>query len=81
MTAAGNFRVLQATPATAQAIGMAGTGGIARWLFPAESAYDAKPDDNGAAISSFNSPLGYMAVTLPPIGDDHRRLDDRRGER
>jgi hypothetical protein len=64
----GNFRVLQATPATAQAIGMAGAGGITRWLFPAESAHAAKPDDNGAAISSFNSPLGYMTVTLPPIG-------------
>ena len=60
---------------------MAGTGAIGRWLFPAASAYDAKLDDNGAAVSSFNSPAGYMTVTLPPIGDDHCRLDDRRRER
>ena len=53
---AGNFRVVQASPATAQAIGMAGTGAIGRWLFPAASAYAAKLDDNGAAVSSFNSP-------------------------
>jgi hypothetical protein len=63
----GNFRVLQATPATAQAIGMAGPGAIGRWLFPAESAYSATLADNGAAISSFNSPLSYMTVTLPPV--------------
>lgn len=63
----GSFRVLQATPATAQAIGMAGPSGIGRWRFPAASAYEAKPDDNGAAISSFNSPASYMTVTLPPI--------------
>ena len=64
----GNFRVLQASPATAQAIGMAGTGGIDRWLFPAVSAYIAKLGDNGAAVSSFNSPPAYMTVTLPSIG-------------
>jgi hypothetical protein len=64
----GNFRVLQASPATAQAIGMAGTGALGRWLFPAVSAYNAKLDDNGAAVSSFNSPAGFMTVTLPPIG-------------
>jgi hypothetical protein len=64
---AGNFRVLQASPATAQAIGMAGTGSIGRWRFPAVSAYHAKLDDNGTAISSFNSPTTYMAVTLPSV--------------
>ncbi len=64
---AGNFRVLQASPATAQAIGMAGTGAIGRWLFPAVSAYSAKLDDNGAAVSSFNSPASFMTVTLPPV--------------
>jgi hypothetical protein len=63
-----NFRVVQATPATAQAIGMAGPGALGRWLFPAASAYIAGLSDNGAAISSFNSPLTYMAVTLPPVG-------------
>lgn len=64
---AGNFRILQASPATAQAIGMAGAGAVDRWLFPAASAYAAKLDDNGAAISSFNSPASFMTVTLPPI--------------
>jgi hypothetical protein len=64
---AGNFRVLQASPATAQAIGMAGFGAISRWLFPAASAYAAKLGDNGAAVSSFNSSAGYMTVTLPPV--------------
>jgi hypothetical protein len=63
-----NFRVVQATPATAQAIGMAGPGALGRWLFPAASAYVAGLGDNGTAISSFNSPLSYMAVTLPPVG-------------
>jgi hypothetical protein len=63
-----NFRVVQATPATAQAIGMAGPGALGRWLFPAAGAYIAGLSDNGSAISSFNSPLTYMAVTLPPIG-------------
>ena len=64
----GNFRVVQATPATAQAIGMAGPGAIGRWLFPAASAYTATLADNGAAVSSFNSPMSFMAVTLPPVG-------------
>lgn len=64
---AGNFRIVQATPATAQAIGMAGPGAIGRWLFPAASAYTAVLGDNGAAISSFNSPLSYLAVTLPSV--------------
>src|SRR5690349_4729213 len=63
---AGNFRVMQATPATAQGIGMAGPGAIGRWLFPAASLYSARMEDNGAAISSFNSPASYMTVTLPP---------------
>jgi hypothetical protein len=62
----GNFRVEQATPATAQQLGLAGIGGISRWLFPSASAYSATVADNGAAIVSSNSPLSYMAVTLPP---------------
>lgn len=61
----GNFRVEQATPATAQQLGLAGIGGVSRWLFPAVSAYSAALADNGAAIVSSNSPLSYMAVTLP----------------
>ncbi|HVC56394.1 MAG TPA: glycosyl hydrolase family 28-related protein [Stellaceae bacterium] len=62
----GNFRVEQVTPATAQQLGLAGIGGVSRWLFPAVSAYGAGLADNGAAISAFNSPLGYLTVTLPP---------------
>ena len=63
----GNFRVEQVTPATAQQLGLAGIGGLSRWLFPAASAYNAGVADNGTAISAFNSPLGYLTVTLPSI--------------
>ena len=62
----GNFRVEQVTPATAQQLGLAGIGGLSRWRFPAVSAYGAGLADNGTAISAFNSPLGYLTVTLPP---------------
>jgi Pectate lyase superfamily protein len=61
----GDFRVEQVTPATAQQLGLAGTGGLSRWLYPSVSAYSAGVADNGAAISAFNSPLGYLTVTLP----------------
>jgi hypothetical protein len=61
-----NFRVIDATPATAQALGMIGNAGISHWSFPATSAYAASAVDDGNVISSFNSPLSYMAVTLPP---------------
>jgi hypothetical protein len=61
----GNFRVEQVTPATAQQLGLAGTGGLSRWLFPAASAYSAGVADNGTAISAYNSPLGFLTVTLP----------------
>ena len=61
----GNFRVEQVTPATAQQLGLAGTGGIDRWSFPSVSAYAATVADNGTAISAFNSPLGFLSVTLP----------------
>jgi hypothetical protein len=61
----GNFRVVDATPASAQAIGMIGAGGISRWSFPAASAYAASVADNGSIVSSFNSPFSYLAVTLP----------------
>ena len=61
----GNFRVEQVTPATARQLGLAGTGGVSRWEFPAVSAYTAAVADNGAAVSAFNSPLGYLTVTLP----------------
>ncbi len=62
----GNFRVVQATPATAQAIGMLGATALSHWSFPAVSAYDASVGDNGNIVSSSNSPLGFLAVTLPP---------------
>ena len=61
----GNFRVVDATPATAQAIGMIGAAGISHWSFPSVSAYTATVADNGSVISSGNSPLSYLAVTLP----------------
>jgi hypothetical protein len=62
----GNFRVVEATPATAQAIGMIGTGGISHWNFPAVSGYPATVADNGSVLSSFNSPVSFFTVTLPP---------------
>ncbi len=62
----GNFRVVDATPATAQAIGMIGAGGVTRWSFPSVSAYVATRADNGGVVSSYNSPLTFLAVTLPP---------------
>jgi len=61
----GNFRVVDATPATAQAIGMIGTGEISHWSFPAVSSYAAAVADNGSVLSSFNSPLSFFTVTLP----------------
>ena len=61
----GNFRVEQVTPATAQRLGMAGSGALTRWSFPAASAYSAALADNGNVISAYNSPLGYLTVTLP----------------
>ncbi len=62
----GNFRLLQETPATAEAIGEIGAAALARWVFPAVSAYAAAQSDNGTVISSYNSPLSYLTVTLPP---------------
>jgi len=60
-----NFRVVDATPATAQAIGMIGAGGISHWSFPVVSSYSAAVADNGGVLSSFNSPLSFFTVTLP----------------
>jgi len=64
----GNFRVLDATPATAQALGEIGSASISHWTFPATAAYQASIADNGNVLSPFNSPQNYMAVTLPPSG-------------
>jgi len=62
----GNFRVVDMTPATAQAIGTMGAGAITHWSFPSVSAYAATRADNGGVVSSYNSPLSFLAVTLPP---------------
>ncbi|HWB50189.1 MAG TPA: glycosyl hydrolase family 28-related protein [Stellaceae bacterium] len=61
----GNFRVEQVTLATAQQLGLAGSGGLSRWRYPAASAYTATLADNGTALSADNSPLGFLTVTLP----------------
>ena len=61
----GNFRLTEATPATAQANGMIGTAGLTHWSYPAVSNYTATVADNGNVISSYNSPTSYTAVTLP----------------
>ena len=61
----GNFRLIEATPATAQANGLIGTAGVSHWSFPTTSSYIATVSDNGNVVSSYNSPVSYMAVTLP----------------
>jgi len=61
----GNFRMLEATPASAQAIGMIGAAGISHWSFPAVNSYSATVADNGNVVSSLNSSDSYLAVTLP----------------
>jgi Pectate lyase superfamily protein len=61
----GIFRVVSTTPATAQAIGTIGASAISHWSFPAVSGYAATVADNGNVVSSLNSPLPYLAVTLP----------------
>jgi hypothetical protein len=61
----GVFRVVNATPATVQAIGMIGSAAITHWSFPTVSTYPATASDNGNVVSSLDSPLSYLAVTLP----------------
>ena len=61
----GNFRLVEASPATAQSNGLIGTGGISHWTFPTTSSYNTTLADNGNVISSYNSPASYMAVTFP----------------
>jgi hypothetical protein len=63
----GNFRVIQATPATATLMGITGNApGINRWSFPAVSTYAASQRDAGNALSSYNTSTGSLTVTLPP---------------
>lgn len=63
----GIFRVLEATPASAQAIGMIGAAGISRWIFPTVSSFSATVADDGNVVSSLNSAAPYLAVTLPSM--------------
>ncbi len=61
-----NFRVTEATPATAALIGMAGsTPDINRWNVPTAATYAAGQSDNGNALSSYNTAAG-LTVALPP---------------
>jgi hypothetical protein len=61
----GNFRITEATPATAALIGMSGsTPDVNRWNFPAAATYAAVQSDNGNALSSYNTSAG-LTVTLP----------------
>jgi hypothetical protein len=61
-----NFRVVQATPATAALIGTTGSGaGINRWSFPAVDSYAASQSDNGNTVSSYNTPGNGLRVILP----------------
>jgi hypothetical protein len=60
-----NFRLLQATPASAAAIGLSGGTCTAKWSFPAVSSYSAGESDCGATLSSYNTPIASLTVTLP----------------
>src|SRR5262249_31525973 len=61
-----NFRVVQATPATATKMGLSGNApGINRWSFPSVSTYAASQSDNGNAVSSYNTPTSSLTVALP----------------
>ncbi|MBV9202794.1 MAG: hypothetical protein JOY83_24280, partial [Alphaproteobacteria bacterium] len=46
-------------------IGMIGAAAISHWSFPTVSSYAATVADNGNVVSSLNSTLPYLAVTLP----------------
>ncbi|MGH7030272.1 MAG: hypothetical protein ACREEZ_07585, partial [Stellaceae bacterium] len=60
-----NFRVTEATPATAALIGLAGsTPDINRWSYPSAATYAAGQSDNGNALSSYNTAAG-LTITLP----------------
>ena len=60
-----NFRLLQATPASAAAIGLTGSTCIAKWSFPAVSSYAAGQTDCGTVLSNYNTPISSLTVTLP----------------
>ena len=73
----GIFRVLEATPATAQAIGMIGAAGITRWSFPTVSSYSATVADNGNVHVEPQQPSSLFGDN--PAFDDGRAdgMDDR----
>jgi hypothetical protein len=60
-----NYRITEATPATAALIGLSGSApDINRWNFPSAATYSAGVSDNGNALSSYNTTAG-LTVTLP----------------
>jgi hypothetical protein len=62
----GNFRVVEASPATATLMGITGNApGINRWSFPAVATYAASQIDSGNALSNYNTPTSSLTVTLP----------------
>src|SRR5262249_61230216 len=72
----GNFRVVDMTPATAQAIGTIGAGGITRWSFPSVSAYAATVADNGGGGVGDKNPRpplpgGFTATRRHAQGSSH----------
>ncbi|HVH77902.1 MAG TPA: hypothetical protein VM782_00805 [Stellaceae bacterium] len=60
-----NFRLMQVTPASAAALGLPGAGCAAKWSFPSVSSYSATLADCGLVISSYNTPIASLTVTLP----------------
>jgi hypothetical protein len=60
-----NFRVMQLTPSPANSLGVTGTGCTPKSNFPSVSSYSATLADCGSVISSYNSPIASLTVTLP----------------
>ena len=53
------------TPVSAAAIGLSGGTCLAKWSFPSVSSYAAGATDCGSTISSYNTPIASLTVTLP----------------
>ena len=60
-----NFRLMHITPASAASIGLSGGTCTPKWSFPSVSAYSAGPADCGTTLSSYNTPIASLTVTLP----------------
>jgi len=60
-----NFRLMHISPASAASIGLAGGTCTPKWSFPSVSAYSAGPSDCGTTLSSYNTPIASLTVTLP----------------